>query len=172
MSLTTYEDARPWAKAIKEEVLTRRMPKWHAARGYGDFANDPSLSPFEIATIVAWADGGAPRDLPGAAATPQPIRPNAPAAVDRKARNVTLPCSDQPLPSGRLLAVQPRLTAGGSAGIAVRLADGRSEIVAWIRDFDPEFAETYWLRTPLALPKGSRLIVETTGACSVAATIE
>ena len=37
MSLVTYEDARPWAKAIKEEVMTRRMPKWHAVRGYGDF---------------------------------------------------------------------------------------------------------------------------------------
>ena len=44
MSLATYEDARPWARAIKEEVMTRRMPKWHAVRGYGDFSNDPSLS--------------------------------------------------------------------------------------------------------------------------------
>ncbi len=61
MSLATYEEARPWARAIKEEVMTRRMPKWHAARGYGDFSNDPSLSPFEIALIAAWADGGAPR---------------------------------------------------------------------------------------------------------------
>ena len=58
MSLAVYEDARPWAKAIKEEVLTRRMPKWHAARGYGDFSNDPSLSPFEIALIASWADAG------------------------------------------------------------------------------------------------------------------
>ena len=58
--LTTYEEARPWAASIKEEVLTRRMPVWKAARGYGDFANDPSLSPFEIALIAAWADGGAP----------------------------------------------------------------------------------------------------------------
>ena len=58
--LTTYKEARPWAASIKEEVLTRRMPVWKAARGYGDFANDPSLSPFEIALIAAWADGGAP----------------------------------------------------------------------------------------------------------------
>ncbi len=61
MSLASYEAARPWARAIKEEVLTRRMPKWQAARGYGDFSNDPSLSPFQIALVVAWADGGAPR---------------------------------------------------------------------------------------------------------------
>jgi hypothetical protein len=53
MSLATYDDARPWARAIKEEVMARRMPKWHAVRGYGDFSNDPSLSPFEIALIAA-----------------------------------------------------------------------------------------------------------------------
>src|SRR3954467_10791506 len=40
MTLTTSGEARPWAAAIKEEVLARRMPKWSAARGYGDFAND------------------------------------------------------------------------------------------------------------------------------------
>ena len=60
MPLTTYQEARPWAKAMKDEVLARRMPKWHVVRGYGDFRNDPSLSAFEIALIAAWADGGAP----------------------------------------------------------------------------------------------------------------
>ena len=55
---------------MREEVLARRMPKWHAARGYGAFANDPSLSAFDISLIVAWADGGA---LFGDA-TPRPPR--------------------------------------------------------------------------------------------------
>ena len=63
MPLTSYAEARPWARAIKHEVLTRRMPIWHAARGYGDFANDPSLSPFEVALVAAWVDGGAPKAL-------------------------------------------------------------------------------------------------------------
>ena len=62
MPLTTYEETRPWARAIKEQVLTRRMPKWHAARGFGAFANDPTLTPFEIALLVSWIDGGLPRD--------------------------------------------------------------------------------------------------------------
>lgn len=176
MTLVTYEDARPWAKAIKEEVLTRRMPKWHAARGYGDFANDPSLSPFEIAMLVAWADGGAPRDPPknapaGPAATPSTeVKPRA-GTAPAGGREITVPCGDRPLPAGRLLAVRPRLDPDASAGIAVTLPDGRREIVAWIRGFDPDFEETYWLRTPLALPRGSRLIVEATGTCSVVATI-
>ena len=44
MSLVTYEEARPWARAIREEVLARRMPKWHVVRGYGDFAKMLRLS--------------------------------------------------------------------------------------------------------------------------------
>jgi hypothetical protein len=61
MPLTTYEDVRPWARAIKDQILTRRMPIWHAAHGYGAFANDPSLTPAEMAIVAAWVDGGQPR---------------------------------------------------------------------------------------------------------------
>jgi mono/diheme cytochrome c family protein len=71
MPLTTYEETRPWARAIKEQILTRRMPKWHAARGFGAFANDPTLTPFEMALVSAWVDGGLPRgpDVPVARVT-------------------------------------------------------------------------------------------------------
>jgi hypothetical protein len=61
MPLTTYDEVRPWARAIKEQAVTRRMPKWHAARGFGTFDNDPTLTPFEIALLVSWVDGGLPR---------------------------------------------------------------------------------------------------------------
>ena len=60
MALTTYKEARPWAVAIKEEILEREMPPWSAAGGYGHFANDLSLTAREISLILAWADGGAP----------------------------------------------------------------------------------------------------------------
>lgn len=60
-SLTTYDDARPWAKAIKEEVLERRMPPWRAVKGYGDFSNAPSLTQRDIDLIVNWVEGGAPK---------------------------------------------------------------------------------------------------------------
>lgn len=58
--LTTYKDARPWAVAIKEEILERRMPPWGAASGYGHFSNDVGLTSREISLILSWADGGAP----------------------------------------------------------------------------------------------------------------
>lgn len=68
MSLITFREARPWARAIHEKVTTREMPPWHADRRYGAFRNDLSLTQPEIDTIAAWAAGGAregdAQDLP------------------------------------------------------------------------------------------------------------
>ena len=70
MSLLTYQETRPWAKAIKERVLTRQMPPWHLDKTVGiqHFANDISLSDQQIATIARWVDAGAPmgdpKDMP------------------------------------------------------------------------------------------------------------
>jgi len=172
MALVTYEDARPWARTIKEEVMTRRMPKWHAVRGYGDFSNDPSLSPFEIALIAAWADGGAPRGTNAdASAAPPPAVAGETGGLPVDARAITLPCGEQPAPAGTLLAVQPTLEPQHSAGMAVRLPDGRREIVAWIKGYEPEFATTYRLRVPLALPPGSRITTEARGGCAITLTV-
>jgi hypothetical protein len=60
MSFLTYDSTRPWAKAIKTAVITKKMPPWFADPHYGKFANDRSLSQAEINTFVAWADAGAP----------------------------------------------------------------------------------------------------------------
>src|SRR3954466_9929550 len=59
-SLLTYGDARPWAVAIKEEILSRRMPPWGAVKGFGDFRNDGSLTPEQIEMITNWIEGGVP----------------------------------------------------------------------------------------------------------------
>jgi hypothetical protein len=64
MSLRTYSEARPWAKSIKQQVASRVMPPWHAEPGVDKFANDRRLSDAEVATIVKWADGGAPEGNP------------------------------------------------------------------------------------------------------------
>jgi hypothetical protein len=58
MSLITYQDARPWAKAMKVAVVTQKMPPWFAE--FGHFANDRTLSPADINTLVTWANNGAP----------------------------------------------------------------------------------------------------------------
>ena len=68
MSLISYDDARPWARAVKTKVVAREMPPWGADPHVGKFANDPSLTDAQVATISAWVDGGAPEgnraDLP------------------------------------------------------------------------------------------------------------
>jgi hypothetical protein len=59
--LTTYEEARPWAKAIKEEVLEKRMAPFQAVKGYGGFVHDYSLPQREVELLISWIEGGAPR---------------------------------------------------------------------------------------------------------------
>src|SRR5499426_4759000 len=70
MSLLSYKEARPWARSIREKVVSREMPPWHADPRVGQFSNNPLLTQAEIDAITAWVDGGAkegdPRDLPPA----------------------------------------------------------------------------------------------------------
>jgi len=75
MSLISFQEARPWARSIKERVASRQMPPWHIDRSVGvqKFKNDISLSDEQVETIVRWVDGGAlqgdPKDLPA----PKPL---------------------------------------------------------------------------------------------------
>ncbi len=70
MPLTSYQEVRPWAKAIREEVVERTMPPWFADPHTSTlkFSNDRRLTQQEINTITAWVDAGAPKgadkDLP------------------------------------------------------------------------------------------------------------
>ena len=68
MSLITYDDVRPWARAVKSKVVSREMPPWGADSSVRAYKNDVSLSEDQIDVIAAWVDGGAPRgndaDLP------------------------------------------------------------------------------------------------------------
>jgi hypothetical protein len=59
MSFLTYQEVRPWAKAIKTAVIDRQMPPWFAEPQYGHFKNDRRLSDTDIRTLQEWADGGA-----------------------------------------------------------------------------------------------------------------
>jgi hypothetical protein len=63
-SVLSYKDARPWARSIKEKVVSKEMPPWPADPHFGDFANDKRLSQKDISTITAWVDQGAPEGNP------------------------------------------------------------------------------------------------------------
>jgi hypothetical protein len=73
MSLTTFEEVRPWAKSIQQRVANRDMPPWHLDKTVGikHYKNDRSLSDDEISTVLRWVDAGAPQGNP--ADLPKPL---------------------------------------------------------------------------------------------------
>ena len=71
MPFLSYQQVRPWAKAIKEAVLLKKMPPWFADPHYGKFRNDRSLAQKDIDTLAAWADAGAPEG--DSKAVPKPV---------------------------------------------------------------------------------------------------
>src|SRR5688572_18476535 len=74
MSFLSYESTRPWAKAIKQAVLSKKMPPWFADSSYGEFRNRPGLTAADMETLAQWSDNGAPegndRDKPAPIAWP------------------------------------------------------------------------------------------------------
>ena len=151
--LVSYEEARPWAVDIKEQVLKRAMPPWGAVKGFGDLSPDHALSQEDIMIIAAWVIGGAPRGntqlLPakrvmGPSSTPV-LRDQL--IVDTRARleapletDGVRPMSNAPVESAKLIA---------------RFPDGRIEPLVWLYRFDPKMAHTFTFRTPLRLPQGT-----------------
>jgi len=71
-SMLSYQSTRPWAKAMKAAVVSRKMPPWFADPKYGHFQNDPRLSEADVRTIATWVDAGAPEG--DAKDTPAPIQ--------------------------------------------------------------------------------------------------
>jgi len=60
MALLSYQETRPWAKAIRQAVVTRKMPPWFADSSVQHYLNDASLTAAEIDTLTTWVDTGAP----------------------------------------------------------------------------------------------------------------
>ena len=145
-SLRTFAEARPWAVAIKEEVLQRRMPPWPAAKGFGAFSNDISLPQEEINRLAEWAEGGAPE---GEA---QFLRPVFAVPLWRPAAR----------PAGRPFRLQGTLAAATTV-LAVRgagkgktwaeLGDGSVIPLAWLTGT----GKAQWMiyREPVRLPAGA-----------------
>lgn len=71
MPFVTYEETKKWAVPIREAVRNKKMPPWFADPGFGHFADDPSLTPQQVATFAAWADAGAPAGDPHDAVQPR-----------------------------------------------------------------------------------------------------
>jgi hypothetical protein len=160
MSLMTYDEARPWAKAIRDEVIARRMPPWGAVKGVGAFRDDPSLSQIEIDMIVNWVEGGAPRGddvyLPPAPHFSAEAKTLAPAG------EVTVTTGEAFTLAGaaELTGIRPdRLSAGESLEVTAYQPNGAVDHLIWLRNWRPEWKRTYYFRHPIRLPKGTRIAV-------------
>ena len=152
-SLTSYSEARPWAKAIQEEVLERRMPPWGAVKGFGDFRDDQALTPEQMELIGDWVEGGSPegepKDLPATPkwTAPAPPHGSAKLAVSGEYR---LP---RPID---LAGIRPsKIDAGASFQMIAELPDGSMQPLLWLQPYKPVFSHPFWLRVPLALPAGT-----------------
>lgn len=172
MSLMTYKEARPWAKAIRDEVLERRMPPWGAVKGVGEFRNDPSLSQIEIDMVVNWVEGGAPEGdemyLPPA---PHFEKPNVPPA----GRQIAVGSDSVRTIGEDVLAagIRPlRLAPGASLDVAVAKPDGGVEHLIWIRNWRPEWERTYFFAHPVRLPQGARIALYSGKAAEAAILID
>jgi hypothetical protein len=152
-SLATYKDARPWAKAIGDEVLHRRMPPWGAVKGFGDFRNDVGLTAEQMELIVDWEEGGAPegeeKNLPA------PSKPSLPTTVI--AKNGLAVSGDIKLTSPiRLDGLVPqKVKDGESFQMTAELPDGEVEPLLWLETYKKAFEHPYLLRKPLLLPAGT-----------------
>ena len=152
-SLMTYQDVQPRAVAIRDAVLSRRMPPWGAVKGFGEFRNDEALTAEQIELITDWVQddtpkGNNPRMLPkmpsfgpSAAFTP-------PRGVVRVGETLTLK-------AGLLLdGLLPERATDG-AQIVATLPDGRVEPLLWLYGYGDAFRHPFLLRRPLELPAGT-----------------
>ena len=155
-SLQTYSEARPWAVAIKEEVLSRRMPPWGAVKGFGDFRNDQALTPEQLEVITSWVEGGVPegemKDL-----LADPKLPDLP-AIEHRHGEIAV--------HGEFALTRPFTLDGivlektpekASFQITAELPDGTVEPLLWVQDYKAKFAHPFLRRIPLELPRGSMI---------------
>jgi hypothetical protein len=173
MSLATYDDARPWAKAIRDEVLARRMPPWGAVKGVGEFRGDPSLSQIEIDMIVNWVEGGAPKgdDI----YLPSPPHFSAEAKPQPAGRELTVTSAAELTLSvpAEFSGLRPlKLAAGESLEVTAYEPDGAVDRLIWIRNWRPEWERTYYFLHPVRLPKGTRISAYSGRAAEAAIVIK
>ena len=162
-SLASYDAARPWAKAIREEVLERRMPPWGTVEGIRAYQDDPSLTALEIEMIVNWVEGGAPEGDPV-------YLPSLPSFF------ASLPKARMPLPRGMVLrnavtmretiratGITPQdLPTGASMEVTAYQPDGTVDHLIWLRNYREQWTRTYWFSDPVELPRGTQVVVHST----------
>jgi len=150
--LTRYEEVRPWAVDIKDQVLSRAMPRWGAVKGFGDLAIDNALSQEEILIISAWVVGGAPKGDPALAPKDEhPVE----TIINPECKHLqtvsTRTIIDAPI---TLIGLRPQVSVA-SARLTARLPNGHIQPLVWLYNFDAKSDQVFRFRDPLFLPAGT-----------------
>jgi hypothetical protein len=169
VSLMTYQEARPWAEAIKQQVLARRMPPWNAVKGFGEFKDDHGLAQEDIQIVAEWVEGGAPQGNP----LYLPPRPDfSSAEIEKSNGSLRLALSGATVLKHPVEAVgiEPtQIPAAGVLQVVAQRPDGSVEPLIWIEKFNPQFNATYYFRKPLLFPAGTKIeIMPETGSVVLA----
>jgi hypothetical protein len=152
--LTSYEEVRPWAVDIKEQVLSRAMPPWGAVKGFGNLSPDLGLSQEELLIVAAWVIGGAPQGDAGLLPrTMQSVSlPHAPPLSDALTVSTKSTIKQQITVTG----IKPLPTSMvDSSRITAQLPDGRIQPLLWLYRYDPKWKRTFAFREPVTLPAGT-----------------
>lgn len=161
--LSSYEQARPWAEAIKQEVLERRMPPWGAVKGFGDFRDEVGLSEWEITVISSWVEGGAPKgnlDL-----LPKQVMVKTEPSVPPKLGKVLLVSKSLTLARNvKIAAVRPEaVPEGASLRLIAERPNGAVEPLIWLYSYASRFRRTYYFKAPMSFGAGTRIRIQPAG---------
>jgi hypothetical protein len=154
MPLTSYQEVRPWAVDIKEQVLSRQMPPWGAVKGFGNLLPDGALSQEEIMIIAAWVVGGAPEGDP---------------KLLPKESSVSLPSKLPRMQDGPIVETQLRLSRSlpiigirplsgapiETARLTAQLPSGEIVPLVWLYRFDSKSQQVFTFRDSLLAPAGT-----------------
>jgi hypothetical protein len=155
--LSSYEQARPWAEAIKQEVLERRMPPWGVVKGFGDFRDEGGLTEMEIAVISSWVEGGAPRG--DVSLLPKQSKANRESPAVPKIEEMLLASGTMTLKRAvKIVGVRPEsVPEGASLRLIAERPNGAAEPLVWIYSYASRFRRTYYFKAPMTFGVGTRI---------------
>ena len=156
-SLMTYVDAQPRTDAIRESVLSRRMPPWGAVKGFGNFRNDQALTQEQIELMTRWVNGGArrgnnPRMLPKPPTFESPRPVTVPATAIKVSGQLKLATA---VTLDGLVPVS--VPAGRSLQIVAAVPTGEIEPLVWLYEYDDRYQHPFLFRRPIQLPAGTMI---------------
>ena len=153
-SLMTYDDARPWAVAIRDVIMERTMPPWGGVKGFGEFRNDQGLSPAQTNLVISWVEGGVPEGNDADLPEDPEFETDAGMELSPDAVIVTgtLVLDDAMTLDGIWPQVVPD---GTSIQIVAELPDGPVEPLLWLYEYSETYDHPFLLKAPLELPAGT-----------------